>query len=91
MKNEKSLYLFFNMFFNLGPFNFGLEEQPQPPRRPQQPNRNNQGGFFGGIGDFLQEQFMNPFFPPQNQNAQQRQQRQEQEPRPAFHRNSSRK
>lgn len=53
------------MFFNLGPFNFGVEP-PQPPRR--QPNRNNQGGLFGGIGDFLQEQFMNPFFPPPPQN-----------------------
>jgi len=54
------------MFFNLGPFSFGPENQPQPQRRPQQQNRNNQQGFFGGIGDFLQENFMNPFFVPQN-------------------------
>lgn len=57
------------MFFNFGPFGFGVEGGPQPPRRPQQQqNRPNQGGLFGGIGDFLQENFMNPFFqPPQNQ------------------------
>lgn len=60
------------MFFNLGPFSFGFDEPPQPPRRPpqqQQPqqNRNNQGGgMFGGFGDFLQQQFMNPLFQPNN-------------------------
>lgn len=66
------IFNFLIMFFNLGPFTFGVEDQPQPPRRPnQQPNRNNQGGFFGGIGDFLQDQFMNPFFQPNNNQRQQ--------------------
>ena len=61
------------MFFNLGPFSFGFDEPPQPPRRPpqhqqqhQHANRNGQGGLFGGFGDFLQQQFMNPLFQPNN-------------------------
>jgi hypothetical protein len=43
------------MFFNFGPFGFGFEPQPQQPRRvpQQQQNRPNQGGLFGGIGQFL--------------------------------------
>lgn len=56
------------MFFNLGPFGFGFDQQPPRRLQQQQQIRNNQGGngMFGGFTDFLQEQFMNPFFQPPN-------------------------
>ena len=61
------------MFFNLGPFSFGYEEAPQQPRQNNQrpPQRAPPGGLFGGFSEFLNSSFMNPFHPPQPNQAEQ--------------------
>lgn len=54
------------MYFGFGPFGFGVNpprqqnpyRQQQPPRQPQQQHNN---GFFGGLANFVADNFMNPF------------------------------
>lgn len=72
------------MYFGLNPFgiHFGYN---RPPPQPQQPNQN--GGFFAGFNNFIQNNFMNPLFP--NAHPQPQQQQRPESPRPTFSRRNS--
>ena len=87
------------MYFGIGPFGLGFNiGQQAPPRVPQmftqqqapprQPQNNNGGGLFGGLNNFLNTNFMNPFMGNQQERANE--QRREEEPRPSFSRKANR-
>jgi hypothetical protein len=80
------------MYFGINPFglHFGYNRPPPQPQHPQPPNMNHinaqNGGFFAGFNNFIQNNFMNPLFP--NAHPQQQPPRPE-SPRPTFSRRSN--